>query len=52
MAAVVALTCPHCSSKDALVLQYGPEASTADADVLLALPDPPEERESGMPDTA
>ena len=51
MAAVVALTCGHCSAKIALVLSYGPEASMADADVLLALPDPPEVRESGLPDS-
>ena len=41
MAVVVAITCPHCGSQDALVLTYGPEASAADADVLLALPDAP-----------
>jgi hypothetical protein len=38
MAAVVAITCPHCSAQDVLVLKYGPEATAADADVLLALP--------------
>jgi len=48
MAAVVAVTCPRCSAKGALVLKYGPEASGADADVLLALPDPPQPRESGL----
>lgn len=48
MAAVVAVTCPSCSAQGALVLTYGPEASSADADVLLALPDPPEPRESGL----
>ncbi|MCU1375219.1 MAG: endonuclease [Actinomycetia bacterium] len=41
MAAVVAITCPHCDAKDVLVLRYGPEASAADSDVLLALPEPP-----------
>ena len=41
MAAVVAVTCPRCAAKGALVLKYGPEASGAAADVLLALPDPP-----------
>ena len=41
MAIVVALTCPHCDSHDALVLKYGPGASAADADVLTALPMPP-----------
>ena len=41
MAAVVAFTCPHCDAKDVLVLKYGPEASGAEADVLLGLSDPP-----------
>jgi hypothetical protein len=39
MAAVVAVTCPRCSARATLVVKYGPEASAADADVLLALPD-------------
>lgn len=47
MAVVVAVVCPKCSSKDTLVLSYGPNASGADADVLLALPDPPEPRDEG-----
>lgn len=41
MAIVVALTCPRCSSRNALVLKYGPGASAADADVLMALPELP-----------
>ena len=41
MAAVVALTCPRCDAKDVLVLKYGPDASAAEADVLLGLADPP-----------
>lgn len=48
MAAVVAVTCPRCSAKGALVLKYGPEASGADADVLLALPDPPAGNEAEL----
>lgn len=48
MAVVVAVTCPNCGAKGALVLKYGPDASGADADVVLALPDPPEPRESGL----
>jgi hypothetical protein len=39
MAAVIAVTCPRCSTRATLVVKYGPEASGADADVLLALPD-------------
>src|SRR5688572_11421647 len=39
MAAVVALTCPHCQSRGTVTLQYGPEASAGEADVLLALED-------------
>ena len=37
MAIVVAFACPHCDTRDALVLKYGPDASAADADVLAAL---------------
>ena len=48
MAAVVAVTCPSCGARAALVLTYGPEASAADADVLLGLTDPPAPRESGV----
>jgi hypothetical protein len=52
MAAVIAVRCPRCSTGATLVLMYGPEASGADADVLLALPDAPEPRESGIADEA
>ena len=37
MAAVAALTCPHCSTKGTVVLKYGPEASPEDSHVLSAL---------------
>jgi hypothetical protein len=40
MAAVIPLECPHCGAHDLLVVQYGPEASEADADVLAALQTP------------
>jgi hypothetical protein len=39
MALVAAVTFPGSGTKATLVLAYGPEASGADADVLLALPD-------------
>ena len=39
MAAVVGLTCPHCQNKGTAVLQYGPEASPEESEVLLALGD-------------
>ena len=39
MAAVVGFTCPHCSSRDLLILKYGPAASGAEAYVRAALPD-------------
>ena len=39
MAAVVALTCPHCQAKGTVVLKYGPEASIEDAEALVALDD-------------
>jgi hypothetical protein len=39
MAAVVALTCPHCSAQGTVVLKFGPEASPEESDVLLALED-------------
>jgi hypothetical protein len=41
MSAVLGLTCPNCSTKGVLVMMYGPEASAAESDVLLAL-DPPD----------
>lgn len=39
MLAIVALTCPSCQSKGTAVLNYGPEAPMADAEVLRALED-------------
>ena len=39
---VVAITCPACEAKASLVLHYGPASSIEDADVLTALPDPPQ----------
>lgn len=36
----VAVTCPSCGTSGALVVQYGPEAGEADADVLAAMPRP------------
>ena len=39
MAAVVALTCPHCDAQGTVVLKYGPEASVEESEVLLALDD-------------
>jgi mannose/cellobiose epimerase-like protein (N-acyl-D-glucosamine 2-epimerase family) len=47
MAVVVAVTCASCPERGVLVLKYGPDADIADADVLLALPDPPAPREPG-----
>lgn len=39
MAVVAGITFPESGTRATLVLQYGPDASAADADVLLALPD-------------
>ena len=39
MAAVVALRCPNCDHCGTVVLKYGPEASSDESDVLLALED-------------
>ena len=39
MAAVVGLTCPHCSARGTVVLKFGPEASAEESEVLLALED-------------
>jgi hypothetical protein len=39
MMAVVALECPSCGAKGTAVLSFGPEASAAEAEVLLALDD-------------
>lgn len=41
MAIVAAVTCGSCQERAVLVLKYGPDATAAEADVLLALPDPP-----------
>lgn len=38
MTMVVPITCPRCHTTGALIARYGPEASAADADVLVALP--------------
>jgi hypothetical protein len=40
MSAVVAITCPRCSGRGAVVLRFGPEAGEADEDVLAALDRP------------
>jgi hypothetical protein len=37
MLAVIALTCPRCSTKGTLVANYGPQATPEDAAVLTAL---------------
>jgi hypothetical protein len=42
MLAVVALTCPNCATRGALVLNYGPVATIEDAAALLGLDRPPE----------
>ena len=39
MQAIVAVTCPSCHTKGTAVLNYGPEAPMADAEVLRALED-------------
>jgi len=38
MQLVVGATCPACSARGVLTLQYGPKASQDDADVVVALP--------------
>jgi hypothetical protein len=40
-AIVAGFACPHCDTRETLVLKYGPEASAADADVLTSLATPP-----------
>ena len=40
MLAVVALACPRCGARAAVVLGYGPESGEDDAEVLLALAPP------------
>jgi hypothetical protein len=39
MLAVAALRCPECGTRGTVVLNYGPEATLDDADVLLNLDD-------------
>ncbi len=45
MLAVVALCCPACDTRGTAVLNYGPEATVDDAEVLVGLED--ERRGSG-----
>jgi len=40
MLVVAPLTCPHCGARGSLVLNYGPESTAEEADVLLALAEP------------
>ena len=40
MLAVAAVRCPHCGTQGTLVLNYGPEASADEDEVLSLLPDP------------
>lgn len=47
MAFVAAVTFPEGGTRATLVVKYGPDATAADSDVLLALPDGPAPRESG-----
>jgi hypothetical protein len=42
MLAVIALTCPNCATRGALVLNYGPVATVEDAAALLSLDRPTE----------
>jgi hypothetical protein len=42
MLAVIALTCPNCATRGALVLNYGPVATVEDAAALLGLDRPTE----------
>jgi hypothetical protein len=49
MLVVAPVTCPHCGARGSLVLNYGPESSTEEADVLLALARPRRPPEPGMP---
>ncbi len=43
MLAVVALTCPHCATRGALTLNYGPTATIEDSAALLSLDHPSDE---------
>jgi hypothetical protein len=38
MLVIVPVVCPHCAAKGPLVLNYGPEATVEEADVLAAMP--------------
>jgi hypothetical protein len=40
MLAVLPLSCPHCGVRGTLVLNFGPEASLEDSEVLAALGNP------------
>jgi hypothetical protein len=40
MLAVAALRCPHCGTQGTLVVNFGPEATSEEDEVLQALPDP------------
>ncbi|MGH8998949.1 MAG: hypothetical protein ACRDY7_06105 [Acidimicrobiia bacterium] len=39
MSVIGALVCPHCGARGTLVLMYGPEGASEDAEALLALED-------------
>ena len=39
MLAVMPITCPNCAARGTLVLNYGPESTSADSQLLSALPD-------------
>jgi len=41
MLMVVALRCPSCGTQGTLVLNYGPESTLGESDVLDRLPEPP-----------
>jgi hypothetical protein len=47
MTLVVRVTCPNCHTTGALITRYGPEASEAETDVLLALPRDPHHDPTG-----
>jgi hypothetical protein len=47
MLAVVPVRCVHCGAAGVVVANYGPEASAADADVLVALDREPTKGEAG-----
>jgi hypothetical protein len=39
MLAVVPITCPRCTARGTIVLNYGPESTIADSELLAKLPD-------------